>query len=123
MNSERFVAGWGIVAEQLSVNGGGQVIFNVLLVTVTVTGTVGINEVAAHDMKIYPNPAKDKLFIEMENPLKSLITISDQIGRVLQTETIQGKNNTIDISGIAAGIYHLKVQRENSEYIYKVIVQ
>ncbi len=94
-----------------------------LLVTVTVTGTVGINEVAAHDMKIYPNPAKDKLFIEMENPLKSMITISDQVGRILQTETIQGKNNTIDISGIAAGIYHLKVQRENSEYIYKVIIQ
>ena len=92
-------------------------------VSVFVTGTSGINENTLHDLKVYPNPANDKLYIESTSLVKSFLTISDQTGRIIQSEVIEGNNNIIDVSGIAAGIYHLKVKNDKNESIYKVVIQ
>ena len=92
-------------------------------VTVFVTGTSGINEFASHEFKVYPNPANDKLYIVSSSPMKSLVTLCDQTGRIIQNQNIEGNNNIIDVSGTAAGIYHLKVKNDKNESIYKVVIQ
>ncbi len=90
-------------------------------VTVFVTGSVGVNEAAASGIKVYPNPASDKLYIEHEIATDFIVTLTDQSGRTVKDE-LMNKSGYLDVSNVAAGIYSLKLQNEAKQFIYKVVI-
>ena len=94
-----------------------------LPVTVNVNSTVGISETSGRDLNVYPNPAKDKLYIETATPFEATLMMYDQAGRMLINEMMNTEKYGIDISHLEAGIYNLKVQNNEQQYIYKIIVQ
>ena len=67
--------------------------------------------VAASSLKIYPNPAKDKIYIESAKAVK--LRLQNSSGIVLLTQTINGKGS-MDISKLQGGIYYF-VNTETGE--------
>ena len=75
--------------------------------------TAGILEVAPDILKIniFPNPAKDKFFVECEN--LSTITLFNMFGKeVLSQKNANGKSG-INVSHLPNGIYYVRVISED----------
>jgi hypothetical protein len=83
---------------------------------------LGVQEVAFVDVLLYPNPAKDKLTLQVQENIqvKSLEIYSIE-GRLVHTQTsnLQNTRIAIDVSRYAAGMYILKVQSENNSTLTK----
>jgi len=81
------------------------------------------------DLKIYPNPARDLFYVEMEleESIDLQLQIMDIHGRVVQQETMYnlGKkvNRTIDLSDEPSGTYLLRFINGDQVRNAKVIVQ
>ena len=69
-------------------------------------------------IKIYPNPAKNLLNITGINNTFKIIII-DLSGKTVFTEN--SKNNKVDITSIAAGLYTIQIQTEDKLYVEKFI--
>jgi Secretion system C-terminal sorting domain len=70
------------------------------------SGIVAVNK--NNDASIYPNPAHDFIKIATTNTTTNTFTISNYVGN----EVLKGKINqheSIDISGLAAGVYFVKI--------------
>ena len=81
----------------------------------TISGGVpaSISKPTQFDLKIYPNPAKNKLFLKEGKSFKSLV-IYNYIGQVVINQKVV--NNQIDISGIPKGHYYVALKsREKFE--------
>ena len=85
------------------------------------TGSTSINAYE-NQITIYPNPTKDRLHIEMMPSLHinaiSLINIQGQIVRSYKPNTTQ-----LDVSGIAEGIYFIKISSSEGYIIKKVLIE
>ncbi len=90
--------------------------------TVAVTGT-DINSAFANAMYIYPNPASDKVYVEVDGYSNLSVKVIDYTGKVL----ISNENYTsdyIDISELSSGIYFIEVTNEAHESgMYKIVVE
>ena len=95
------------------------------------SGTTGINEnVKSTNISVFPNPAKDKLFIYSDlkenNPCQ--IILYDVSGKiVLQKKSVLPLNEKItdvlNIMGIDSGIYMLRIFGEKENYLTKIIIE
>lgn len=74
----------------------------------------GIDEKAfANDIRVYPNPANQLLFVEIAaQNTKGYMQIISMDGRVLSLQEISGANNKLDLSSISNGLYFLNVTTE-----------
>ena len=68
-------------------------------------------------INVYPNPAKDKITLEVSNlPDKDVVMrLYNVEGKLLQKEDVRSVNGllkkTIPLSGIASGIYFLEIDQ------------
>jgi hypothetical protein len=91
------------------------------------TSLVGIEEetLSAGSIRIYPNPAKDKLTIRFSEDLKlqsAEFSVYDILGnKILQRNITQ--QMTIDVSSFSAGVYFVKVIAGNKTYTTKLIIE
>jgi hypothetical protein len=69
---------------------------------------------------ISPNPAKNIVFVSSKNIIKS-IELYDIQGRLLQRNTENKTNTTLDISNKSDGIYFLKVTTEKGSSVEKLV--
>jgi hypothetical protein len=67
----------------------------------------GIADAGLPAFRAYPNPATDKIFIY--GAQSSAYSISDQTGRQVQTGSIAGETSSINIRGLATGVYYLRL--------------
>jgi uncharacterized Ntn-hydrolase superfamily protein len=75
----------------------------------------------ADDFIIYPNPANDVITIESNNKLiGSTYIIIDPVGRKVLNGKLAGKTTTLNINGLAAGIYMFQVG-ESGKKTFKVL--
>ena len=85
------------------------------------TGSSGINTYE-NQVNIFPNPAKDRLHIEIKESLNihaiSLINIQGQIIRCYEPTTTQ-----FDVSGIAEGIYFIILSSSEGDIVKKVLIE
>jgi len=90
---------------------------------VTVTANdVGIAEMQASSMKVYPNPAQHTLYIESSEEVEQ-VSVYDISGRTVGAYSIRpNPNPSIDISGLANGIYLVKVKTTQGETVRKIVI-
>jgi len=89
------------------------------------TTVTGLNIAGATPMagiRIYPNPASDILSINTGSLPVDQILIRDITGKVLRRILPTGPTTTIDISGMATGIYLLEVMSGHERYTSKVSI-
>ncbi|HPD66069.1 MAG TPA: T9SS type A sorting domain-containing protein [Bacteroidia bacterium] len=98
-------------------------------VTVTYKSSSVEDYLAGNAINIYPNPASDKITIDIRDLFKGEVNISmtDQAGRIVLNKTISvdddGVVKDIDISSLEAGIYLVTVQSEKYRKIQKITVR
>jgi hypothetical protein len=78
------------------------------------------------DISIYPNPVKDQLSLSIEPSLITQIEVLDINGKAVllnkKTDGIQ-LQNTLNVSALPEGLYHLKVSSEKGPINFKFIKQ
>jgi len=77
----------------------------------------GINESGNVELSLYPNPVKDVLYINTNSNAEMSVRITNLAGQVLITTN----QKTVDVSGLAEGIYFANIningQIVNSKFI------
>jgi hypothetical protein len=82
----------------------------------------GIDDLTGHyDIKIYPNPASEKLYISALNVEVDEVQIFDVQGKLLLKSGVDGNKITVDISGLSSGLYMVRIT--SSTEIYTRMVQ
>jgi hypothetical protein len=77
-------------------------------VTCVSSVTTGIISVASPDeIAVYPNPASDKITIEVKKNKYANISISDMTGRLLSTGSLNSDKETVSLEGLEKGIYFI----------------
>lgn len=72
---------------------------------------------------VYPNPVRgSKIFVTSSANCTRAI-LYDAAGKMIKNYLLQGRNNTLDLSGVIKGIYQLKVFTENAVQTQKIVVQ
>ncbi|MBK8585629.1 MAG: T9SS type A sorting domain-containing protein [Bacteroidetes bacterium] len=71
--------------------------------------TVGIDEFSFSSIKLFPNPASDKLLIEINSGILQKITVYDLTGKLVQTFSCNTSSQELDISTLSPGLYFLDV--------------
>ncbi|MBL0032047.1 MAG: T9SS type A sorting domain-containing protein [Bacteroidetes bacterium] len=76
--------------------------------------TVEVSEASnSFDFNIYPNPASEKITIELPFNKKSKVQIINVVGEVILEEEITS-SKTISIENIASGIYFARIINDNN---------
>lgn len=92
--------------------------------TVTVTG-VGIledNFIAQH-IQLAPTITDGHVFIKVVGNVKMKLTINDVLGRTIYTSLLEAKQNSIDLSASANGIYYFTFTDGKGYYSAKVLLK
>ena len=79
--------------------------------------------ISDENFRIFPNPASDRLFFEVNIPGKYHVHLYDHNGRLVKQLTGSDKSMNINISELAKGIYFLKLRSQNGETMTKKIVR
>jgi hypothetical protein len=88
-------------------------------VTVFVTGGNGIKQLTNNlQVNIYPNPANSKIYVEAKE-IKE-VKLFDLLGNEIISTT---KEKEIDMSNLREGIYFIQVNRSESIFTKKIIIQ
>ena len=82
-----------------------------------------ITEREMNPVRAYPNPAKDKLHIEIDNGelLHGTLRIIDPIGQVVFTRTLTSNKETISIKHLSSGIYIIHYNFNNQIFHSKIV--
>ncbi len=88
-----------------------------------ITGLQKVN-ITNEEFKIFPNPAMEKINIELQSGKSYLINITDMNGRSwlkLETGFVHDKDFTLDINNLVSGMYLLNIIFNNEIFTYKLI--
>ena len=103
---------------------------NTYIDNITLDQTIlGIEDVALLDIKLYPNPASDTVFITLnsQTTTDASITVTNSLGQTHQKISKQELGNnataTIDVSGYSNGIYFITIVSNGISTTKKVIVE
>ena len=92
---------------------------------VTSTGISNLKENAPTNLKLYPNPAGNKLFISFNNEVStSNCSLYSVTGQQIETKEYSTKGVNVvelNISHLAAGIYFVELNNSNGRQVAKFI--
>lgn len=74
------------------------------------------------NLKLYPNPVKDILNLSLDKEITT-VSINNLLGQEVFTKTINSNETSIDVAGLAAGTYLVKVTSNNEVKTVKIIKQ
>ncbi len=93
---------------------------------VQVQAAYGINEEPSKAMKIFPNPAKGQLTVELpEEITDAQVKVSDLSGKTLFTRKSENYSENkvmLSLDGLLPGCYLLNVTNRGKQYFHKFIV-
>ncbi len=75
------------------------------------------------EIKVYPNPAKNRFTIESPNQKIQQVDLINLNGQLVHQEVFKANNHTVDVSQIEPGVYVLQVKRENGFNSVRIIIQ
>lgn len=85
--------------------------------------TAGTADFMGGSVRLYPNPAQNVLTVQATTALPLQLYILDLNGKRLLQQDITAAQSTVDISGLAAGIYIAELQSGGATHRQKLVVQ
>ncbi|MFZ6013088.1 MAG: FG-GAP-like repeat-containing protein [Bacteroidota bacterium] len=78
---------------------------------------------STNNCRIFPNPARDKLFVEHHDESKKIqvIELMSTLGNVLLTLSNCQQITELDLEPLSDGIFFLRVKIDNTEKLYRII--
>ena len=88
-------------------------------------GDVGLDEYEQKLFSVYPNPCNGKLFIEArkETDIDQVLIRSVNGQVVLTHHPSKSVHQTLDLSGLEAGLYFIEMRTTDKVYLEKVVVK
>jgi Secretion system C-terminal sorting domain len=87
-----------------------------------VTGSVlSIQQNSISGLKVYPNPAKDVLYISSDNNTTKQVEVYDVLGKVVLNT--KATNAPINIASLNRGVYVVKVTEEGKTATRKLVIE
>ncbi|MCE3278223.1 MAG: tandem-95 repeat protein [Bacteroidetes bacterium] len=83
-------------------------------------GSVNIENVQTRDIKVFPNPFTDKIYIQA--PLKGNIIVTNIMGQEIYTQKLN-EQEVIDLTFLQKGIYNLTFMNDQIKTTFKLIKQ
>lgn len=84
--------------------------------------TVGVIKTQETPLKVYPNPAVNKVFIEQEIPQPINVTIFNTLGKEVLAKKIEDKKTEINLSSLKRGTYFISIQNKTQVRFYEKII-
>ena len=81
--------------------------------------SASIFEESTNKIKVYPNPTKGLIFVEIESAEQ--VSIFNSFGLLQKKDSING--NKIDLTGLSPGVYYLQFLKGNILYGYKKVIK
>lgn len=85
----------------------------------TITPSLGVEDVVKNHFVLYPNPASNVLNIKGDFDSNESITIYNMLGQTILTKAVTSNDESIDIASLSKGIYN--VYFNNAKVAYKFI--
>lgn len=94
-------------------------------VVVNVTGITSAEDITAGkwQIQVYPNPFKEQLIIQTNADSEIMVSMYDQVGRVVLTQNSFGSTLQIKTDELASGLYYLRLTSGGNTTMTKVIKQ
>ena len=89
---------------------------------VNLFNSTGVDEYDASIVEVYPNPAKDLIFVKTLAEGKALLRVIDLNGKVIYENMMKDAECRIDVSAFHGGIYTLQVVHDGNMTNTRVIV-
>ena len=90
-------------------------------------GTAAPTITADNSIQIFPNPAADKITVDLGNNIwsKGSIRIFNALGQLMNEVSLTNKNSQqeINISNLSAGVYNVEVLLDEKSFENKVVVK
>lgn len=83
----------------------------------------GISEMENSEVRIYPNPASNTVFVDLENNRFNKVMLIDNTGRLLLTQNVSVGENTLRIETLAVGTYTIQLVGEREQKYFILLVQ
>lgn len=95
---------------------------------ITILEPLADEEVVTEQVKVYPNPTTEQVFVEFVSSTSqnSSINIIDVGGKIIQTRNLKGlgkQHEVFDVSNYSAGIYFIKTDFDKRISIKKLIIE
>lgn len=90
---------------------------------ITLSYNVGIQNHETVKMRVYPNPATDILYVEPAVEGWYRCQLTDLLGRVVASVGRTAGRTELNVSGLAPGVYMLRVESDGNMITKKVIVR
>ncbi len=89
------------------------------------TSGIGIAETSLkNNYEVYPNPTSKEITVQLnKNCVNCDLEITNALGQTLRTEKLLSLDNKINVSGLANGVYYLKIKNANAQDVQKLIIQ
>jgi hypothetical protein len=96
----------------------------VVLYTQNSLNSIGEDLVSELNAKIYPNPFKDYVTLEIDKEIsdgKVQLTIYDLSGKEIIVNTLESQTSTINTSTISSGFYTMILSHKKGRKMFKLI--
>lgn len=101
---------WGEYRVILKVLGCASVLSDTMTVTVNHLVVTGVEDnIKDQEIKLYPNPAVDYIYLSFGETIVSHINVFDMSGRMLSNTLINSTNYRMDVSSYRSGTYIVKI--------------
>jgi hypothetical protein len=88
---------------------------------VTVDLCTGVNSYVTSGIKMYPNPSKGLLYVELQS--ETMITITNVLGETVYSKLHQANNSFFDLSYLPNGVYTVMFNYNNQITPFKITIQ
>jgi len=79
------------------------------------------SQISGGNFQVYPNPAFDKLYIELDKSQGELSLLQPD-GKIIGNQKVFSTSNIMDVSDLVPGLYYLKFKSGNTIHIEKIVI-
>lgn len=110
-----------IISHKENLTGGSQ---DVSLIMTGQAGPLSVEEKILNELKVYPNPTNDYVFVEgnLVELIDAEIEVYDISGKVVISGSIQNSfQSLIDFSNVNSGIYMMRINKNGAQKTFKIV--
>ncbi len=82
---------------------------------------ISVEDIAKVELSVYPNPTRDKFYVESSEMIKQ-IRLIDISGQVVKEIAVDGLNTEINVNNLRAGVYFIQIYSGDSVITMRVQV-
>ncbi len=88
-------------------------------------GVIDVQVMEANDIvsKIYPNPAKDNVIIDLKSSERATIKLYNILGQEVKSTSSDNMQTIMNVSDLNAGIYIVKIDQSGQSFTTKIHIQ